>query len=110
MKNHAENHHKSHHRSFGDKLDDPQNDPNEYFTVHPTDIRTREFSSEKKIARNMGTHFRQTLDEISSKDWADKEIDFIMTSTTIYFSQCSKNGVTKKKEQNSCVLTCQKFL
>jgi hypothetical protein len=52
---------KSHHRSFGDKLDDPENDPNEYFTVHPTYIRTWEFSSKKKIARNIGTHFRCKL-------------------------------------------------
>jgi hypothetical protein len=47
--------------SFGDKLDDPENDPNEYFTVHPTYIRTCKFSSKKKIARNIGTHFRGKL-------------------------------------------------
>ena len=44
--------------SFGDKLDDPQNDPNGYLTVHPTYICKRKFSSKKKIARNIGTHFR----------------------------------------------------
>ncbi len=47
--------------SFGDKLDDLQNDPNEYLTVHHTYIRPREFSSKKKIARNIGTHFRCKL-------------------------------------------------
>jgi hypothetical protein len=30
------------------RLDDPQNEPNEYLAVHPTCIRTREFSSKKK--------------------------------------------------------------
>ena len=42
-------------------MDDPENDPNEYFTVHPTYIGTCEFSSKKKIARNIGTHFRGKL-------------------------------------------------
>ena len=40
---------------------DRQNDPNEYLTVHPMYIRTREFSSKKKIARNIGSHFRCKL-------------------------------------------------
>ena len=48
-------------RVLGDKLDDPENDLNEYFTVHHTYIRTCEFSSKKKIARNIGNHFRCKL-------------------------------------------------
>jgi hypothetical protein len=67
VKHHAENPSQIPSRSFGDKLDDPQNDPNEYFTVHPAFIHTREFSSKKKIVKNREKHI------VSSKDRADKE-------------------------------------
>ena len=58
-------HHKSHHRSFGE-VGWPAKWPERIFHIHPTYIRTCEFSSKKKFARNivlprckLWTKFRQ---------------------------------------------------